>query len=277
MQSLLKLGLFKKRQYENVIDSTISISYLLDENIFINLEFSSEFRTFEKNSGLYTVHHIDKTNLYIIFIYDYLQIAYPVSCPDNKYCQNVETPGCIKDDTNQNGIIDSSDNCRIFDEQPVCNVLKNNNSFIINVNKTKNCIQNTQIANQCLLEKSKTFDMCITNLDSVIDNLVCIYYPFELTAGEIFAIVLASWCLFGWCIGACFLSCYQNWGKMYGYPCYCKRDTDKCTKNWCSFINVNKILKEKEKLKKLQAKNNHNNINNNIQNQNTIELNSRSP
>eukprot|EP01084_Bolivina_argentea_P056357 103166_1 len=57
MQSLLKLGLFKKRQYENVIDSTISISYLLDENIFINLEFSSEFRTFEKNSGLYTVHH----------------------------------------------------------------------------------------------------------------------------------------------------------------------------------------------------------------------------
>eukprot|EP01083_Nonionella_stella_P310422 1102791_1 len=208
MQALLDLNLFTKNTHLNIVDKTTSLTYKLDERVFIDGLFSTTPRRFEKNSGSYTIHHIENTNLYVVFIYEYLQIAYPILCPDDEWCTKVETPGCVKSDSNNDGYIDADDECYVFDDQDVCSTTIANTNYSLNIDKSEKCIAKKQTVVQCLLDRSKsqTFDMCTADLHTNLKYSDCTVPPWAFSDGEIAGIIIGS--VFGvalivWCIGLC--------------------------------------------------------------------------
>eukprot|EP01083_Nonionella_stella_P024949 68716_1 len=208
MQALLDLKLFTKNTHLNIVDKTTALTYKLDEQVFIDGLFSTQPRRFEKNSGSYTIHHVENTNLYVVFIYEYLQIVYPILCPDDEWCTKVETPGCVKSDSNNDGYIDADDECYVFDDQDVCSTTIANTNYSLNIDKSEKCIAKKQTVVQCLLDRSKsqTFDMCTADLHTNLKYSDCTVPPWAFSDGEIAGITIGS--VFGvalivWCIGLC--------------------------------------------------------------------------
>ena len=96
MQNLLDIGFFTNQTHANYLDNTLDVSYTVDEDMYHSLQLNENGRSFDYNSGEYTVHQITDTNLYLVYIDGHsLTNLYPVRCPDDAVCQSVRPPGCI--------------------------------------------------------------------------------------------------------------------------------------------------------------------------------------
>ena len=98
MQNLLDIGFFKNSTHRNYLDDSLDISYFADEDVYELLDLNATQRNFEYNSGLYTVHQISETNLYLVHVDGWSQSnVYPSDCPEDPTCSSVRSPGCIMD------------------------------------------------------------------------------------------------------------------------------------------------------------------------------------
>ena len=99
---MIDIGFLDTSEWVNYDDYTLDFTYTANESIYYSETLNETFNNFSCNNGKYTIHKIDKTNLYVIFIENYNQTKdYPVNCPENELCQNVTCPGCIQD---ENGV-----------------------------------------------------------------------------------------------------------------------------------------------------------------------------
>ena len=102
MQDLLDIGFFANCTHNNYIDDSLDISYTVNEDVYTAMELNVNARTFEYNSGEYTVHQITGTNLYLIYVKNWaLRNVYPNNCPDHSVCSSVYSPGCIGDNSGE--------------------------------------------------------------------------------------------------------------------------------------------------------------------------------
>eukprot|EP01083_Nonionella_stella_P316929 1151756_1 len=94
MQSLLDRGFFIKETNVNFAADTNDISYIVNDAHYDYLVFKPT--PFEYNSGNYTIHDVQKTNLFVIHIEGYQMVTqYPSDCPLNTACSGVTSPGCV--------------------------------------------------------------------------------------------------------------------------------------------------------------------------------------
>ena len=97
MQNMLDIGFFTNYTHRNYIDDSLDISYSVDEDFYRSMELIEVSRTFEFNSGSWTVHQIPGTNLYWIHVDEWsLTGIYPEHCPEDPACSSVRSPGCIR-------------------------------------------------------------------------------------------------------------------------------------------------------------------------------------
>eukprot|EP01083_Nonionella_stella_P109493 319343_1 len=94
MQSLLDRGFFLKDSDVNFEQDTTDITYIQDP-LVTYATFAAQETEFASNDGVYTVHRVSKTNLFVIYITGYDRTQYPTSCPAT-LCADVESPGCVK-------------------------------------------------------------------------------------------------------------------------------------------------------------------------------------
>ena len=98
MQNLLDIEFFTNHTHSNYLRDSLDVSYTADEEMYGLLDLSGTPRSFEYNSGQYTVHQITGTNLYLVHIDGYAQtMMYPDDCPNDAVCASVRSPGCITD------------------------------------------------------------------------------------------------------------------------------------------------------------------------------------
>eukprot|EP01084_Bolivina_argentea_P056361 103173_1 len=88
MQSLLDIGFFMNNTNVNFEGNTIDISYVTNNEVYYRQNLSLHARPFSRNNGLYTIHMISGTNLYIIHIRNYHKV--------DAYIHDVPSPGCLK-------------------------------------------------------------------------------------------------------------------------------------------------------------------------------------
>ena len=98
MQNLLDIGFFINHTHANYVENTLEASYTVNEAVYQSLQLNEMGKSFEYNSGEYTVHQITGIDLYLVFIDGYsLTNVYPNDCPDDPICPSVRSPGCITD------------------------------------------------------------------------------------------------------------------------------------------------------------------------------------
>ena len=90
MQSLIEAEFFAVATNVNHLSNTEDVSYVVDAGNIVSTPTS-----FARNSGLYTVHAVTGTNLFVCHIALYSNNQYPSNCPGNSDCNLVQTPGCI--------------------------------------------------------------------------------------------------------------------------------------------------------------------------------------
>eukprot|EP01084_Bolivina_argentea_P192952 331137_1 len=104
MQSLLDRKFFINNTYINAQTDQIVITYIVNEKAYNTFNMSSEKTNFVYNKGVYTVHKIIKTNLWLIRIENYKKTRiYPWQCPNDFFtkCKDVYSPGCLKNNNNE--------------------------------------------------------------------------------------------------------------------------------------------------------------------------------
>jgi len=169
MQSLLELGFFTNCTHDNYLENTRDISYMANEDKYIELEMNSTAHGFSGNNGEYKVHKVGETNLYLIHIEDYQQ-AYS-SAPD---AITVQAPGCI---TANNGQCISvvNDVCTYPDE------------LVAPVGMCTAPIVDDNVI--CILEKEVKSDMCAS-----VYTKDCDHYDAATSASSIMAVIVAMAC-----------------------------------------------------------------------------------
>ena len=97
MQNLIDRGFLVKEANDNYLTDTIDIAYVADKARYVELALDTTPSAFEMNDGLYTVHCVEGTNLYVIHIEGHQQTrGYPAECPDGDgWCPDVQPPGCV--------------------------------------------------------------------------------------------------------------------------------------------------------------------------------------
>merc|ERR1712013_688419 len=97
MQSLLERGFFVNCTHDNYLRNTRDISYMADDAKYVELDMNANATEFGYNHGVYKVHKVGETNLYLIHIDGFetdTSAAFSGYCP-GEGCELVRTPGCI--------------------------------------------------------------------------------------------------------------------------------------------------------------------------------------
>ena len=98
MQNMLDIGFFSNYTHTNYVDDSMDISYSVNDDVYQSMQLNEIGRSFDYNSGLYTVHQIAGTNLYLVHVDGWSPtMMYPSDCPDDPVCSSVRSPGCITD------------------------------------------------------------------------------------------------------------------------------------------------------------------------------------
>ena len=131
----------------------------MDEELYHLLELNKTARSFAYNDGLYSVHQITGTNLYLVHIEGWSQTnAYPDDCPYDSACPSVRSPGCIIDITDNYGSCISvvTDVCEETDTPAF------QSGHCVWANLDKNAM--------CNLEKGVQSDFCASDFEEDCDS-----------------------------------------------------------------------------------------------------------
>jgi len=176
MQSLLERGFFENCTHDNYLSNTRDISYMADEDKYVELDMNGTASEFGYNHGVYKVHKVGETNLFLIHIDGY-QVDNSAgllsgNCPDTG-CELVRTPGCITDNGECVSVV--SDVCTNPDElatpQGSC---------------TAPVVEDNVI---CILEKGVQSDMCAS-----VFARDCDHYDAAKEASSIMAFIIVMSC-----------------------------------------------------------------------------------
>jgi len=156
MQSLLDIGFFSNRTHANYLDDSLDVSYTANDDFYHVLQLNETARTFAYNSGEYTVHQITGTNLYLVFVDEWVRLSvYPNDCPDDAACSSVRSPGCVVDNGGHCASI-VSDVC----DEPDSPTLQ-----------SEECVwQSLDENSMCNLEKGVQSDFCASDFEEDCDS-----------------------------------------------------------------------------------------------------------
>merc|ERR1719295_213147 len=172
-QSLMDIGFFKNNTHANYLEDSLDVSYTADEDLYRSEYLNETTRSFLYNTGLYTVHQIRGTNLYLIHIDNYglTGSQYPGNCPETA-CESVRTPGCIKDN-NGDCVPVVADACVTPD---------------VPARPSVQCAASSLDENtQCILTKGVQSDFCASDYDED-----CEYYDAAVVEGPLASMVVVA-------------------------------------------------------------------------------------
>jgi len=177
MQSLLERGFFTNCTHDNYLRNTRDISYVAMEDVYVALDMNGTASAFGYNDGVYKVHKVGETNLFLIHIDgyqpDYSSGSPSAHCPAVG-CELVRMPGCITDYWGECESV-VTDVCAFPDELAapagVC---------------TAPIVEDNVI---CILEKGVQSDMCASVFEKDCDH-----YDAATTASSIMALLIAMGC-----------------------------------------------------------------------------------